>query len=133
MTYEVSITKCDSYELEKVRTSVTTSLEAIGGLQNFVKEGDRVLVKLNLLGAKPPDAAVTTHPAVAQAVVESIQELGATPMVGDAPGGGCSERSSLAAVCRDLTLARRSLLKNIFSIPHSMATQIASMQTTIAT
>jgi uncharacterized protein (DUF362 family)/NAD-dependent dihydropyrimidine dehydrogenase PreA subunit len=90
VTYEVSITKCDSYELEKVRTSLTTSLEPIGGLQNFVTEGDRVLVKLNLLGAKPPDAAVTTHPAVAQAVVESIQELGGTPMVGDAPGGGCS-------------------------------------------
>ena len=88
--YEVSITKCDSYELEKVRTSVTKSLEPIGGLKNFVNEGDRVLVKLNLLVAKPPDAAVTTHPAVAQAVVESIQELGATPIVGDAPGGGCS-------------------------------------------
>ncbi|MGZ4891250.1 MAG: DUF362 domain-containing protein [Halobacteriota archaeon] len=90
MTYEVSITKCDSYELEKVRISVTKSLELIGGLKNFVNEGDRVLVKLNLLGAKPPEAAVTTHPAVAQAVVESIQELGATPIVGDAPGGGCS-------------------------------------------
>jgi uncharacterized protein (DUF362 family)/NAD-dependent dihydropyrimidine dehydrogenase PreA subunit len=90
MTYEVSITKCDSYELEQVRASVATSLEPIGGLQNFVKKGDRVLVKLNLLGAKPPDAAVTTHPAVAQAVVESIQELGAIPIVGDAPGGGCS-------------------------------------------
>ncbi len=90
MTYEVSIAKCDSYELEKVRASVTTSLEPLGGLQNFVKEVDRVLDKLNLLGAKPPDAAVTTHPAVAQAVVESIQELGATPTVGDAPGGGCS-------------------------------------------
>ncbi|MGZ4907869.1 MAG: DUF362 domain-containing protein [Halobacteriota archaeon] len=90
MTYEVSITKCDSYQLEKVRASVTAGLESIGGLHNFVKAGDRVLVKLNLLGAKPPDAAVTTHPAVAQAVVESIQELGATPVVGDAPGGGCS-------------------------------------------
>jgi uncharacterized protein (DUF362 family)/NAD-dependent dihydropyrimidine dehydrogenase PreA subunit len=90
MTYEVSITKCDSYELEKVKNSVATSLEPIGGLQNFVKAGDRVLVKLNLSVAKPPGAAVTTHPAIAQAVVESVQELGATPVVGDAPGGGCS-------------------------------------------
>jgi uncharacterized protein (DUF362 family) len=92
MTYEVSITKCDSYELEKVRASVTKSLEPIGGLKNFVNEGDRVLVKLNLLGAKPPEAAVTTHPAVAQAVVESIQELGATPIVGDAPGGHAAKQ-----------------------------------------
>ncbi len=90
MTYEVSITKCDSYELEKVRTSVTSSLAPIGGLKSVVKAGDRVLVKLNLLGAKPPEVAVTTHPAVAQAVIEVIQEHGATPMVGDAPGGGCS-------------------------------------------
>ncbi|MGB9370473.1 MAG: DUF362 domain-containing protein [Halobacteriota archaeon] len=90
MTYEVSITRCDSYELEKVKNSVTTSLEPLGGLKNFVKEGDRVLVKLNLSMPKPPEAAITTHPAVAQAVVESIQELGATPIVGDAPGGGCS-------------------------------------------
>jgi uncharacterized protein (DUF362 family)/Pyruvate/2-oxoacid:ferredoxin oxidoreductase delta subunit len=93
MTYEVSITTCDSYEPEKVRTSVTSSLAPIGGLKSFVKAGDRVLVKLNLLGAKPPEAAVTTHPTVAQAVIELIQEHGATPMVGDAPGGGCSAAS----------------------------------------
>jgi uncharacterized protein (DUF362 family)/Pyruvate/2-oxoacid:ferredoxin oxidoreductase delta subunit len=90
MAYEVSITKCDSYEVGKVRTGVTASLEPIGGLRSFVKEGDRVLVKLNLLGAYSPDRAITTHPAVAQAVVESIQALGATAVVGDAPGGGCS-------------------------------------------
>jgi uncharacterized protein (DUF362 family)/Pyruvate/2-oxoacid:ferredoxin oxidoreductase delta subunit len=90
MTYAVSITKCDSYELEKVRAGVTTSLEPIGGLQNFVKEGDRVLVKLNLSMPKPPDRVITTHPAVVQAVVEWIQALGATAVVGDAPGGGCS-------------------------------------------
>ena len=90
MPYEVAIAKCDSYELEKVRAGVNASLEPIGGLRNFVKEGDRVLVKLNLSMPKPPEAAITTHPAVAQAVVESIQELGATPIVGDAPGGGCS-------------------------------------------
>jgi uncharacterized protein (DUF362 family)/Pyruvate/2-oxoacid:ferredoxin oxidoreductase delta subunit len=90
MVYNVSITKCDSYELEKVRTSVTSSLAPLGGLKSFVKAGDRVLVKLNLLGAKLPEAAVTSHPAVAQAVIELIQEHGGTPVVGDAPGGGCS-------------------------------------------
>ena len=90
MTYAVSIAKCDSYELEKVRAGLASSLTPIGGLGSFVKEGDRVLVKLNLSMSKPPDRAITTHPAVAQAVVESIQALGATAVVGDAPGGGCS-------------------------------------------
>ena len=90
MTYNVTIAKCDSYELEKVRAGLASSLTPIGGLGRFVKEGDRVLVKLNLLSAYPPDRAITSHPAVAQAVVESIQALGATAVVGDAPGGGCS-------------------------------------------
>jgi uncharacterized protein (DUF362 family)/NAD-dependent dihydropyrimidine dehydrogenase PreA subunit len=90
MPYEVAIAKCDSYELEKVRTGVTASLEPIGGLEHFVKEGDRVLVKLNLSMSAAPETAITTHPAVAQAVVESIKELGATPVVGDAPANGCS-------------------------------------------
>jgi uncharacterized protein (DUF362 family) len=51
-----------------------------------VKKGDRVLIKLNLLAAKPPEAAVTTHPSVVKTVVRMVQELGAVPIVGDSPG-----------------------------------------------
>jgi len=46
-----------------------------------------VLIKLNLLAAKPPEAAVTTHPSFVKAVVRMVQELGAVPIVGDSPGG----------------------------------------------
>jgi len=93
MAYEVSIIKCDSYDDEKVRNAVESSLAQLGGLESIIKEGDRVLIKLNLLSSKPPDAAVTTHPAVVRAVVEMGQELGATVIVGDSPGGGSTASS----------------------------------------
>jgi uncharacterized protein (DUF362 family)/NAD-dependent dihydropyrimidine dehydrogenase PreA subunit len=87
MSYEVSIVKCDSYDEAQVRKAVKESLAPLGGLGSVVKKGDRVLIKLNLLAAKPPDAAVTTHPALVKAVVRMVQEMGAVAMVGDSPGG----------------------------------------------
>jgi len=91
--YEVSIVKCDSYDEAQVRKAVEASLAPLGGSGSVVKKGDRVLIKLNLLAAKPPEAAVTTHPALAKAVVRIVQELGAVAMVGDSPGG----RSTMAS------------------------------------
>lgn len=46
-----------------------------------------MLVKPNLLSAREPERAVTTHPSLVQAVVEEVQRLGATPVIGDSPGG----------------------------------------------
>jgi uncharacterized protein (DUF362 family)/NAD-dependent dihydropyrimidine dehydrogenase PreA subunit len=53
----------------------------------FVGRGERVLVKPNLLASRTPDEAVTTHPAVVQAVVEAVQAAGGEPLIGDSPGG----------------------------------------------
>ena len=64
MPYEVSIHRCDSYDDLKVSKAVEASLVPLGGLESVIKATDRVLIKLNLLSAKPPEAAVTTHPAI---------------------------------------------------------------------
>jgi uncharacterized protein (DUF362 family)/Pyruvate/2-oxoacid:ferredoxin oxidoreductase delta subunit len=53
----------------------------------FVGRGQRVLVKPNLLASRPPEAAVTTHPSVVQAVIEEVQRAGAEAVIGDSPGG----------------------------------------------
>jgi uncharacterized protein (DUF362 family)/NAD-dependent dihydropyrimidine dehydrogenase PreA subunit len=93
MSYNVSIEKCGSYDDHEVRKAVKACLAPLGGLESVVSNGDRVLVKLNLLSAKEPEAAVTTHPAIVKATVELVQELGATPVLGDSPGGGSTAAS----------------------------------------
>jgi uncharacterized protein (DUF362 family)/NAD-dependent dihydropyrimidine dehydrogenase PreA subunit len=93
MSYQVSIEKCGSYDDHEVRKAVEACLAPLGGLESVVADGDHVLVKLNLLSSKLPEAAVTTHPTIVKATVELVQELGATPVLGDSPGGGSTAAS----------------------------------------
>ncbi len=87
MSSQVSITSCSDYTYPHVQSAVKTCLDNIGGLERFVKKDQRVLIKPNLLSAKDPSRAITTHPAVVQAVTEQVQRLGAVPILGDSPGG----------------------------------------------
>jgi uncharacterized protein (DUF362 family)/NAD-dependent dihydropyrimidine dehydrogenase PreA subunit len=87
VTYQVSITRCRTYDLNEVRAAVAASLDQLGGIGKFVGKGQRVLVKPNLLASRAPEAAVTTHPAVVQAVVEQVQKAGGVAVIGDSPGG----------------------------------------------
>jgi len=55
--------------------------------------GEKVLIKPNILAPVPPEAHVTTTPALVRAVVEAVRDAGGRPFVGDNPGG--VERNSL--------------------------------------
>ncbi len=85
---QVSIALCSSYEQSGVRRAMVDLLAPLGGMGAFILPGDRVLLKPNLLSAKAPDAAVTTHPAIVMAVAELVQEAGGIVLIGDSPGIG---------------------------------------------
>jgi uncharacterized protein (DUF362 family)/ferredoxin len=101
----VVIEKVPVYEREEVKQGMRRLLSPLGGMAAFVKPGETVLLKPNLLAAKRPDEAVTTHPEVLRAVLELVLDAGGIPLVGDSPGvGGLSrvaEKSGLAAVVRE--------------------------------
>jgi len=67
---------------------VKQAVDLLGGMHTFVKPGERVLIKPNLLKGKEPEAAVTTHPEIVRAVIRLVREAGGEPMVGDSPGMG---------------------------------------------
>ncbi len=68
-------------------------LAPLGGMASFVERGDRVLLKVNLLSAREPEKAVTTHPEVVRAVAQAVKEAGGTPYIGDSPSGRFSKRA----------------------------------------
>jgi len=80
----VSIVRCPDYS--QAKDSIIESLDLIGGLDKIIKPGDRVLLKANILAARPPEDAVTTHPAVITAMCELVSDIGAIPIVGDGSG-----------------------------------------------
>jgi uncharacterized protein (DUF362 family)/Pyruvate/2-oxoacid:ferredoxin oxidoreductase delta subunit len=83
----VTIVSCAGYEPGTIRESLARSLEPLGGIEAFVRPGQRVLLKPNLLSAKDPSRAITTHPNLVEAVAEEVRAAGAHPFVGDSPGG----------------------------------------------
>lgn len=83
----VSVVQCQSYDQYLVDQAVRQSLKNVGGLEQFVKKGTCVHIKPNLLTAKSPDKAATTHPAVVQSIVKYVQDLGGIVTMGDSPAG----------------------------------------------
>jgi uncharacterized protein (DUF362 family)/Pyruvate/2-oxoacid:ferredoxin oxidoreductase delta subunit len=81
---QVSIIHCKDYSHSK--SAISRSLELIGRLESIVSSGDRVLLKVNLLAPRPPEDAVTTHPAVVAVVIDIVKEAGGIPIVGDSAG-----------------------------------------------
>jgi len=83
---KVAVTRVEFYDAAVIRESLERLLTEIGQ-GDFVRPGERILVKPNLLAGFPPERAVTTHPAVVEAVLGAVIDRGAIPIVGDSPGG----------------------------------------------
>ncbi|MCO1603838.1 DUF362 domain-containing protein [Desulfosporosinus nitroreducens] len=86
MKEKVVLKFCPDYTAD-VEKSLREGLTELGGMSTFVKPGQRVLLKVNLLMKKRPEEAVTTNPSVVEAVVRLVQEAGGIPIIGDSPGG----------------------------------------------
>ncbi len=103
--YQVAVEKVGDYRRELVHEGVARLLARLGGMERFVKPGERVLIKPNLLAAKPPEAAVTTHPELLRAVILQVQRAGGVALVGDSPGIGSAvkvaKRSGLLPVIEE--------------------------------
>jgi uncharacterized protein (DUF362 family)/NAD-dependent dihydropyrimidine dehydrogenase PreA subunit len=84
----VAVTACASYSPGDVSAALVEALAAVGGIGAFVRAGQTVLIKPNLLSARVPEAAVTTHPELVRQMVLQCVRAGATRIwVGDSPAG----------------------------------------------
>ena len=84
---KVSLLACGQYELEALRAALANSIRNLGGWEPYIRPGEKVLLKVNLVTNKEPDYAATTHPLFVQALAELLTEYGAKVVIGDSPGG----------------------------------------------
>jgi uncharacterized protein (DUF362 family)/NAD-dependent dihydropyrimidine dehydrogenase PreA subunit len=78
--------RCADYS--GVDAAIGELLDLVGGLGTFVRAGQKVALKVNLLRPAAPEEAVCTHPALVTAVGRRIRDLGATGFIIDSPGAG---------------------------------------------
>jgi len=105
VSHTVAIERAGSYRPDVVQPALARLLAPLGGIAAFVKPGERVLLKPNMLAAREPERAVTTHPELLRGVIGLVREAGGIPLVGDSPGVGgfrrVAERSGLLAVVEE--------------------------------
>ena len=104
MASKVVLVRCADYDERAVGTAIDQAVESIGGWDRYVRPGQTVLVKPNLLTDTDPDAAVTTHPEVVRAVIRAVKTRGAVCRVGDSPSSVLKlervwERTGMRQVC----------------------------------
>ncbi|RUR79674.1 DUF362 domain-containing protein [Chlorogloeopsis fritschii PCC 9212] len=95
-TPSVSLIRATSYELDILRESIQTLLEPLGGIGAFVKSGDRVLLKPNLLTGARPSKECTTRPELVYVVAQMVMEAGGQPFLGDSPAFGSAKGVAIA-------------------------------------
>jgi uncharacterized protein (DUF362 family) len=87
----VSLIRAESYEIETLSASLETLLEPLGGMGAFVKPGDRVLLKPNLLTGSRPTKECVTRGEMVYCVAKMVQAVGGKPFMGDSPAFGSAK------------------------------------------
>ncbi len=88
MPSTVSLIRATSYELAALEAKLEALLAPLGGMAAFVKPGDRVLLKPNLLTGARPTKECVTRPEIAYCVAKMVQAAGGKPFLGDGPAFG---------------------------------------------
>jgi len=110
---------------DRVKT-VNAALKALGGIESYVKRGDRVLIKVNAAFATPPSLCATTNPELLAEVTRLCLKAGAASVaVTDNPINdpeSCFALSGIAEAAQssgaNLIIPRESLFTNI-TVPGS--------------
>lgn len=84
----VSLIRADSYQQQVLQADLERLLEPLGSISAFVKPGNRVLLKPNLLTAGRPGKECITRPELVRCVAQMVKEAGGKPFFGDSPAFG---------------------------------------------
>ncbi len=85
---KVALAACGSYDQDVVEAALRRAVDLVGGAAAFVKPGETILLKPNVLIGSSPDKCVGTHPAVFRAAIGLFREAGAVLTCGDSSGAG---------------------------------------------
>lgn len=90
----------------EVGVAVRKTLEVLGGIENFIKPHDKVVIKPNLVFALRPFTGFTTDPPVIQAIVELCQSMKPKEVVIAEGSGGIDTQLAFLS-CRYTEIAQR--------------------------
>jgi uncharacterized protein (DUF362 family)/Pyruvate/2-oxoacid:ferredoxin oxidoreductase delta subunit len=75
------------YGVARVQRALQEMAGQLPGAWSWIRPGDRILIKPNLLRPSPSEEAIVTHPDVIEATVRMLLDLRAEPIIAESPGG----------------------------------------------
>lgn len=114
---KVIIKECSTYGLDILHQQLEAGMKLLGGWDNFVSPGMKVLLKVNLIGPKTSETAAVTHSEFVRAIVRILKEHGCTVWIGDSSGGAIAgiaptARSLIVSGLEQMAKEEGAVLKN---------------------
>ncbi len=111
----VALTRCNDYNRRNIGEAIERQFELLGGVEKFVRRGDRVLLKPNFIAPKARHHATQTDPAVILETARILKDIGVRPFVGDSPAWGnvfaCVKKLKMEEELRKLDVPVKQLDK----------------------
>ena len=107
---QVSVCQTESYDPARMQAAVRAHFEALD-LSRQIRPDLKIVIKPNLVMKRAPEDAATTHPALVEAVIRQLQQLGAQDItIAESSGGPYAEPllKSLYETCGMAEAARRT-------------------------
>lgn len=105
----VAINRCEEYDVGIIGSILEKQLEAIGAdISSF--SGKNVLIKPNLIAPDSGEKAITTHPAMLEALILLLKDAGAVVTIAESSGGPYTELTlkSIYRACGITDVAERT-------------------------
>ena len=110
---KVFFARQNDYEQAGIDSAVRRVFEHFGGISEFVKKGERVLLKVNLVSGHDIARRVTTDPAIVRAAAKLVIDAGGVPFIADSPGidnfRKAAEKAGFVGVAEELGIECREL------------------------
>jgi uncharacterized protein (DUF362 family)/Pyruvate/2-oxoacid:ferredoxin oxidoreductase delta subunit len=108
MKTRVALVRCNTYDEADVAAAVKKGLALLGGMAQFIKPDERIVLKPNVLVGDPPEKMVSPHPLVFKAVAQHALAVTRSLSYGDSPSAGKPagqmRRAGFAAIAEALNL-----------------------------
>ena len=84
---DVALLDCADYQTDTLAAAFDRGAALLGGWGRFLRPGMTVLLKVNLIGPKPPESAAVTHCEFVRALGRILKARGCEVWIGDSAGG----------------------------------------------
>jgi uncharacterized protein (DUF362 family)/Pyruvate/2-oxoacid:ferredoxin oxidoreductase delta subunit len=106
---QVALVHCSVYDETAVFSAVQRGVALLGGMESFVRPGEKILLKPNVLVGDAPEKLIGPHPLVFKAIARLAQQVTPALSYGDSPGfgrvAGQMAKAGLEQVAQELGIA----------------------------